>query len=112
MDDERVQAFFSDKPIQYQLFGFLKKYVLSFGNVDIKVTKSQIAFSNKRQFAWVWLPMKWDKRRPKNCIVLSFSLPEKITHPQIVQVVESYPGRFIHHIILEKESDMNEAVRR
>lgn len=112
MNDEKVDKFFTDKPVQRHLFNLIKEYIVSLGQVDIKITKSQIAFVNKRQFTWVWLPMPWDKRRPKNSIVLSFSLDKKIVNPQIVQVVEPYPGRFMHHIIIEKEADMSGDIKK
>jgi hypothetical protein len=112
MDDKAVQKFFLGKSTQHHLFDLLKQYIQTLGFVEMKVTKSQISFSNKRQFAWVWLPMPWDKKRPKDSTVLSFSLGEKTVHPQIVQIVEPYPGRFMHHVILEKESDINDDVKK
>lgn len=112
MDDKTVQKFFSDKPIQLHLFGLIHQYLHSLGNIEVKVTKSQIAFSNKRQFAWIWLPMTWDKKRPKDCVVLSFSSGKKIIHPNIVQIVEPYPNRFMHHVIVEKKSDINNYVKK
>ena len=112
MDDKTAQKFFSEKPIQHHLFDLLRRYIQSLGFVEMKATKSQISFANKRQFAWVWLPISWDKKRPKNSIVLSFSLEKKVTHLQIVQVVEPYSKRFMHHVIIEKESDITDVVRK
>ncbi|MGE5041707.1 MAG: DUF5655 domain-containing protein [Candidatus Levyibacteriota bacterium] len=112
MDDAVAHKFFSDNSVQLHLFDAIKKYISSLGVVKIKVTKSQISFSNKRQFAWVWLPMPWDTGRPKNSIVLSFSLGERVMHPQIVEVVEPYPGRFMHHVIMEKEAELSGAVKK
>ncbi len=90
--------------ISYETIGEL-------GNVKIKMTKSQVAFLRERQFAWVWFPMSWDKTRPANSLVLSFALGTRITHPRIVQVVEPYPGRWMHHVIIEKETDVDGVVR-
>ncbi len=80
--------------------------------MNVKVSKTQIAFVNRRQFAWVWLPLPWDKRRPSNSIVLSFALSKQIKDKQIVQAVQPYPGRWMHHIIIEKENDINDKVRK
>jgi hypothetical protein len=111
MDNKSVQEYFSDKPIQQHLFDLIRQHIEPLGEVTTKVTKSQIAFANKRKFAWVWLPMKWDTRRPINSIILSFSLGKKIMNPKIVQVVEPYHKRFMHHVIIEKESDVSPDVK-
>ena len=107
-----ANQFFSDKPTQLKLFGFVSKYLETLGSVTLKVTKSQISFAKKRQFAWVWLPQPWDRRRPKSCIVLSFSLDEPVRSPQIAQVVEPYPKRFMHHVIIERKADFNGDVKK
>ncbi len=112
MDSDTVTKFFSGRPIQLRLFDLVRQYLESLGSREARVTKSQISFSNRRQVAWVWLPQPWAKNRPPNCIVLSFGLGRRVDHPQIVQAVEPYPGRWMHHIIIETEADLNENVRK
>ncbi len=106
-----VENLFSDKPIQLKLFQNIKQFIQSIGQVESSVSKTQVAFKNHRQFAWVWLPMPRDTKRPPNSIVLSFSLEKHLNSPQIVQVVEPYPGRWMHHVIIQKSSDLNEEVQ-
>ncbi len=55
--------------------------------------------------------MEWAKKRPPNSLVLSFALGKQLTAPQIVQAVEPYPGRWMHHVIIQDEPDLNEDVR-
>lgn len=111
MDDTAIDNFFNGKPGEIKLFMQINHNIQSLGPIGIKVSKSQITFTNKRQFAWVWLPREWDNRRPKDCVVLSFSLPRKIEDPQIVQVVEPYPGRYMHHVIIANDTDFTPSVR-
>lgn len=111
-NDSDIRIFFSEKTIQLKLFSVIYEYVNSLGPIKIRVSKSQISFAGKRQFAWVWMPMKWDKKRPQNCIVLSFSQPERINNPRIVEAVEPYLGRWMHHVIIQQESDFDSLVKK
>ncbi len=111
-DDWTVDKLFSGKPVQARLYRHLQACIQALGPVAIKVTKTQVSFASGRQFAWVWLPMEWAKNRPPNSIVLSFALGEHLTHPQIVQAVESFPGRWMHHVIIQTESDVTPDIRR
>ncbi len=103
---------FAGKPIQARLYRHIKAFVETLGPVAIKVTKTQVSFASRRQFAWVWLPMEWAKHRPPNSLVLSFALGQHLTHPRIVQAVEPYPGRWMHHVIIQAESDLTAEVHR
>lgn len=93
------------------LFQAVRRYIESIGPVTMEATKSQISFGTETKFAWVWLPRPWDKKRPENSIVLTFSLGRHIEHVRIAQVVEPYPGRWTHHVIIENEADLDQDVR-
>lgn len=107
MDANTEAAFFKGKPDELALYTHIKRYIGSLGPVETKVTKSQIAFSRGRQFAWIWFPMSWDTRRPPHSLVLSFSLGKEIRDPQVVEVVQPYPGRFMHHVIIGRDTDFS-----
>jgi hypothetical protein len=109
--DKTIEDFFAGKSVQLSLFQHIRAYIETLDEVRIKVSKTQISFAAKRQFAWVWLPMEWDKRRPPDCLVLSFALTSQIADPQVVQAVEPTPGRWMHHVIIQTASDLNDAVR-
>jgi hypothetical protein len=82
----------------------------SIGPVTIEVMKSQISFGTRIKFGWVWLPQPWSNKRPENSIVLTFGVGRHIENEQIVEVVEPYPGRWTHHVIIQNESDLNDDV--
>ena len=66
---------------------------------EFRVTKSQVAFSRARAFAWAWMPGGY--LGPGHApLVLSVSLPRRDTSPRWKQVVEPSPGRFMHHLEL------------
>lgn len=56
-----------------------------------RVQKTQISFYHTGMFACVSL--KW-----KNCLVVSFGLPDRVISPRIYQTVEIRPGRWTHHV--------------
>jgi hypothetical protein len=107
-----VEDFFFEKPQQLNLYQAVESLIDSIGPVTIEISKSQISFGTKTKFAWVWLPPIWSTNRPENCIVLTFGAEKQIDDEQIVEVVEPYPGRFTHHIIIEDESDLTDQVYR
>jgi hypothetical protein len=108
----QLKTFFQKKPKEYKLFSEIKKSLESLGEVESKVSKTQIAFKNKRQFAWVWLPMPWDKKRPKNCIILSFAFYRQIKNYRIVQSVKTRDNTWMHHIVIQAKSDIDGVVQK
>jgi hypothetical protein len=106
-----VEDLFTGRAQALALFHAVREYIESIGPVTVEATKSQVSFATGTKFAWVWLPRPWDRKRPGNSIVLTFGLRRHIEHERIVQSVEPRPGRWTHHVIIEKEADLDEAVR-
>jgi len=110
MPDITPEEFFEDEPVARQLFEALRAMIDAAGPSTVRVTKSQIAFARRRQFAWAWMPRKVLRGRGAP-LVLTLSLPARDLSPRWKQVVEPYPGRFTHHLELFAESDLDEQVR-
>lgn len=106
-----VEGLFAGRAESLALFHSVREFIESLGPVKIEAMKSQISFGTETKFAWVWLPRPWDKKRPENSIVLTFGLGRHIEHERVAQAVEPYPGRWTHHVIIEKEADLDEDVR-
>ena len=79
------------------------------GSLELRVTKSQVAFRRRRAFAWAWMPGKILRGRTAP-LVLSLALPERDPSPRWKQVVEPAPGRFMHHLELYTPADLDEQV--
>jgi hypothetical protein len=105
---QEVEAFFSADPCVIPLYQALEPILYALGDVTRKVQKTQISFSSGKGFAYVWLPIHKVKGRPEHYIVLSFSQPQQIVSPRIVEAVEPYPGRWMHHLILSTQEDLDE----
>lgn len=105
-----LDTLFAGRPACRALYEAAERFITSLGPLEIRVTKTQVSFAVKRQFAWVWMPQLWTKGRPADSIVLSFTLERRVEHPRIVEAVEPYPGRWMHHVILEEESELDDTL--
>lgn len=71
--DIETGLFFAKMPQALPLYKmFAEKVLAVYPDVQIKIHKSQISFSNKHQFAFVWLPIRRMKNRPDIYIIVSF----------------------------------------
>ena len=106
-----IEGFFEGHSEALTLFNIVREFIESLGTVRTQATKTQVSFSTKTGFAWVWLPQMWIKKVPENGIVLSFGLGRRIARPHIKESKEPYPGRWIHHVVIEKVSDFDDKLR-
>jgi len=105
-----LEALFEGRPESLRLFNALRRLVEALGPSEMVVRKTQVSFLAERGFAWVWLPQMWVKR-PEVSVTLAFALPHRVDHPRIEEAVEPYPGRWMHHVVIMKESDLDGDVR-
>lgn len=109
-EQRALQNLFQDQERSMALFDLVRVFVESLGHVTMKVSKTQVSFATKRQFVWVWLPQAWIKKRQRNTITISFSLGRRVQHKRIEEAVEPYPGRWMHHVLINGEEDLDENV--
>jgi hypothetical protein len=105
-----VEAFFSKQEKQISLFNAVEKMINSIGTVTMEVKKSVISIGTNTKFAWVWMPQPWSSEHPEDCLVLTFGVGRYIENDKIVEAKEPYPGRWIHHVIIQVEDDLNDDV--
>ncbi len=67
------EDFFADHPLGLEVFQKVRSELLSLGRIDVRVTKSQVAFRRDRAFAYLWLPGHY-LRKPGAEVVLSIAL--------------------------------------
>ncbi len=106
-----IEGFFEGRHESLRLFHHVREYIETLGPVKMEVMKTQVSFSAGRKFVWIWLPQMW-VRRPEATITLTFDLPHRVEHPRIKQSVEPRAGFWTHHLIIEKEADLDGDVRR
>jgi len=94
-----------------RIFDAVDATVTPLGPVEVRVTKSQVAFSRSRAFAWTWMPDQYlgSGHAP---LVLSVAMSRRDESPRWKQVVEPAPGRFMHHLELHSEQDIDDEVAK
>lgn len=104
-----LDDYFSGREQSRQLFDAVHRAVAVFGLVELRVSKSQVAFRRRKAFAWVWIPGKYlgGETAP---LVLTLSLPNRSPSSRWKQIVEPYPGRFTHHLELYTAEQVDDEV--
>ena len=108
--DQDVLYFFDGKPEALPLYeAFEEKVFSEVDGVKVKVQKTQIAFSNRHNFAFIsFLPVRKAKERPEVYIVVTFGLGYCLESPRIDAAVEPYPGRWTHHVLISGTGEVDD----
>lgn len=109
MEDE-IYYFFREHmdalPIYERLEAELRTQV---PEMRIKVSKTQIGFSNRRVFGAVsFLPVRKAKERPPVWLTVTFGLACRLVSDRIDAVVEPYPNRWTHHVMVGCPEEIDE----
>ena len=109
--DALMKDYFSSSPGSYPLFVAVVNLIVSkFSEVTVKIQKTQIAFSSKHNFAFIWLPPFKVPSRPETYIVVSFGAEHEIKHSRIIDAREVQPKRWIHHVLISRLEEIDETL--
>ena len=104
-----ILFFFNDHmdalPLYERLEGLISEQI---SDVKIKVSKTQISFSNKRGFAFVsFNPCRKVNDRPDVWMTVTFGLSYRKDSPRIDVATEPYPNRWTHHVMVGSEEEID-----
>ena len=104
-----ILFFFNDHMDALPLYERLEGLILEqIPDVKIKVSKTQISFSNKRSFTFVsFNPCRKAKERPNVWMTVTFGLSYRKDSPRIDVATEPYPNRWTHHIMVGSEEEID-----
>ena len=104
-----ILFFFNDHMDALPLYERLERRILEqIPDVKIKVSKTQIGFSNKRGFAFVsFNPCRRAKERPNVWMTVTFGLSYRKDSPRIDMSTEPYPNRWTHHVMVGSEDEID-----
>ena len=105
-----LDSFFQDHEPSRRIFDELYKAFEGLSPSKYRVMKSQIVFTRRKDFAWVWIPAQYLRGRGLAALVLTLAYPARQVSPRWKEVVEPYPGRFIHHLELFTAAEIDEEV--
>lgn len=105
-----ILFFFNDHMAALPLYERLEGLILEqIPDVKIKVSKTQISFSNKRGFAFVsFNPCRKAKERPEVWMTVTFGLSYRKDSPRIDVATEPYPNRWTHHVMVGSEEEIDD----
>jgi hypothetical protein len=104
-----ILFFFNDHMDALPLYERLEGLILEkIPDVKIKVSKTQISFSNKRSFAFVSFgPCRRAKECPDVWMTITFGLSYRKDSPRIDAATEPYPNRWTHHMMVGSEEEID-----
>ena len=106
-----LEQYLADKePESRALFELVRPMAEALGDVEMRVTKSQVAFWRGHPFAWTWVPVQYPAREGFASLVLTVGLRRRDDSPRWKQVVEPRPGRFVHHLELFSAEQLDDEV--
>ena len=105
-----IPFFFRDSPRSLPLYLALEERILTeLPDTRIRVQKTQISFSNRRNFAFAsLLPARRAAERPSPFLTVTVGLNCRLDSPRVDAASEPYPGRWTHHIEIFCEEELDE----
>lgn len=110
MPDLTLDEFFHGFPASRPLFDALVSAAEEMGEFELTVQKSQIVLRRARPLAWVWVPGRYLRGRTAP-LVLSFAFSAPDPSPRWKEVVPVSRARFMHHLELRSEAEIDAEVR-
>ena len=101
--------FFRDSPLSLPLYLTLEKRILAeFPDTRVRVQKTQISFSNRRNFAFAsLLPARRAAARPNPYLTVTVGLGRRLDSLRVDAASEPYPGRWTHHIVIGSAEEID-----
>ena len=107
-EESTPEQVFSGSPRGLELFHAVQGLLAVPTPPAVRATKSQVAFREKRGFAYVWWPGRYiDSGVPA---VLSIALPRRIDSARFKEIVNPSPGVWMHHLELHDEEELDAEV--
>ena len=103
------EQFFGENHIALATFRAVRGALeAGFPDVEVRVSKSQVAFRLGRGFAYLWTPAQY-VRGATAPVVLSIALTDRLDSPRFKEVV--HPGPWIHHLEVRDAASIDDEVR-
>jgi hypothetical protein len=105
------EGFFADSLLGLAVLAAVRDELTeAFDDVEVRTTRSQVAFRRRRGFAVLWRPGRY-LANPGAEVVLSILLDRSASSPRWKEVVHPAPGRWQHHLEVHAVTDIDAEVR-
>lgn len=106
-----AEGFFADSLLGLAVLAEVRDDLAeAFDDVEVRTSRSQVAFRRRRGFAVLWRPGQY-LENPGAEVVLSILLDRCDPSPRWKEVVHPAPGRWQHHLELHAPTDVDAEVR-
>lgn len=102
---------FAGHPFGVSVCEMVSSILEDIGDVEVRTTKSQVAFRRKRGFAYLWPPGKY-LAKPDAEVVLSIALGRHDDSERWKEVVHPASKHWMHHLEVRRLEDLDEEVVR
>ena len=103
-----AEELFAGHPESLEVYRAVRCVVDDLGGARERVTRSQVAWSRHRGFAYVWRPGQYVGSTVP--AVLSVALPREVRSPRVKEVAHPSPGTWMHHLELAGPGEVDEEV--
>ena len=79
------------------------------GPIEVRVSKSQVAFWRKRGFVYLWMPGQY-LTHPGAEVVLSIALGRLVESARFKEVAHPTPAHWMHHLEIHDLADLDDEV--
>jgi hypothetical protein len=100
---------FAHEPGAFEVYQAVRALLEGLGPVDVRTSRSQVAFRHRRGFAFLWLPVEW-ARRPGVLVVLSIAFRQRVESARWKQIAHPAPTTWMHHLEIEAVTDIDAEV--
>ena len=104
-EESTPEEVFSGSPRGLELFHAVEAMLAAPTPPAIRATRSQVAFREKRGFAYIWWPGRYMASEVP--AVLSIALPRRIDSGRFKEVVNPSPGMWMHHLELRTVDELD-----
>ena len=103
------EGFFAGHPVALAVYDRVRSVLEALGPVEMRTSKSQVAFRRARGFACLWMPGQY-LARPTAELVLSIALGRRDESPRFKEIVHPSPRHWMHHLEVDDPSIIDDEV--
>ena len=96
-------------PLGLHVYQRVNSLLAARGEVEVRVTKSQVAFRRRRGFAYLWRPGRY-LSRPDADVVLTLALGRRDASRRFKEVVHPSPTQWMHHLEVRDVAEIDDEV--
>ena len=98
--------FFAGRPNARAVFEEVRSILNNLGPVEVRTSKSHVAFRRQRGFAFLWLPGRY-LSKPTAEVVLSIALGRHEHSARFKEVAHPGPSQWMHHMEIRDVADID-----